>query len=80
MFVITEKIVHGTYTSMLRMVLRVSWKDHVTNNEVYGALPKVTSKTMSDTRKKNVQNLVYGNQAGVEPTQGEGKRPALIHY
>ena len=32
----------GTYTRILRVVLRVSWKDHMTNRELYGNLPKIT--------------------------------------
>ena len=32
----------GTYTKMLRVVLGVSWKQHKTNKELYGKLPKVT--------------------------------------
>ena len=29
---------------MLRMVLGVSWKQHMTNHELYGSLPRVSSK------------------------------------
>ena len=32
----------GTYTKMLRVVQGVSWKEHKTNKELYGNLPKVT--------------------------------------
>ena len=39
-----EKSLDGTYTQMLRMALNVSWKQHMTNQELYGNLPKVTSK------------------------------------
>ena len=37
-------MVDGCYTRMLRMALGVSWKQHMTNSELYGKLPKVTSK------------------------------------
>ena len=39
-----ERMVDGCYTRMLRMVLGVSWKQHMTNSELYGKLPKVSSK------------------------------------
>ena len=39
-----EKSLDGTYTRMLRMALNISWKQHMTNEELYGKLPKVTSK------------------------------------
>ena len=37
---------HGTYTRMLRAVLGVSWKEHKTNKELYGNLPKITDTLM----------------------------------
>ena len=36
----------GTYTRMFRAVLRVSWKEHKTNKELYGNLPKITDTLM----------------------------------
>ena len=39
-----EKSLDGTYTRMLRMVLNVSWREHMTNAESYGTLPKITIK------------------------------------
>ena len=39
-----EKSLNGMYTRMLRMALNVSWKQHITNEDLYGDLPKVTSK------------------------------------
>ena len=39
-----EKMLDGCYTRMLRMVLGVSWKQHMTNHELYGSLPRVSSK------------------------------------
>ena len=39
-----EKMVDGCYTRMLRMALGVSWKQHMTNAELYGSLPKASSK------------------------------------
>ena len=39
-----EKDIHGTYTRFLRMDFNVSWSEHLTNNELYGNLPKVSLK------------------------------------
>ena len=38
--------VDGTYTRMLRAVLGVTWKEHKTNKELYGNLPKITDTLM----------------------------------
>ena len=42
-----EKILDGTYTEMLRIVLGVSWKDKVSNDVLYGTLPKLSNKIRS---------------------------------
>ena len=39
-----EKSLDGACTRMLRMALNVSWKQHMTNEQLYGNLPPVTSK------------------------------------
>ena len=39
-----EKQLDGCYTRMLRMALNVNWKQHLTNKEVYGNLPRATMK------------------------------------
>ena len=39
-----EKRLDGCYTRMLRMAYNVSWKDHMTNEELYDGLPKITTK------------------------------------
>ena len=44
MTVSLEKQIDGCYTRMLRMALNVNWKQHLTNKEVYGALPRATMK------------------------------------
>ena len=46
-----EKMVDGCYTRMLRMALGVSWQQHMTNAELYGSLPKASSK-MAERRLK----------------------------
>lgn len=40
----TEKQIDGTYTRMLRAALNVSWQDHITNEELYSHLPKLSRK------------------------------------
>ena len=37
-------MIDGAYTRMLRAATNVSWREHITNIELYGSLPKVTSK------------------------------------
>ena len=38
------KRLDGTYTRLLRKALNVSWKQHMTNVELYGELPPVSEK------------------------------------
>jgi hypothetical protein len=37
-----EKKVNGAYTRMLRAALNVSWREHHTNQELYGNLPQIS--------------------------------------
>ena len=39
-----KKQLDGCYTRMLRMALNVSWKQHITNIQLYGELPPVSTK------------------------------------
>ena len=39
-----ERKIDGSYTRLLRTALGYSWRDHIRNDELYGKLPKVTSK------------------------------------
>ena len=39
-----RKSLDGCYTRMLRSALNVSWKTHMTNRELYGDIPQITSK------------------------------------
>ncbi len=41
-----EKRLNGSYTRLLRAALNVSWREHVTNKDLYGEIPK-----LSDTIK-----------------------------
>ena len=40
---VAEKIVDGTYTHMLRRVKNVSWRDRLTNAQLYGQIPKLST-------------------------------------
>ena len=40
----TEKKIDGAYTRMLRIALNVSWREHITTEDLYGYLPKVYSR------------------------------------
>ena len=37
-----EKSLDGTYTRMLRMVMNINWNEHITNDQLYGSLPRVS--------------------------------------
>ena len=47
----TGKSLDGCYTRMLRKALDVSWKAHMSNKELYGDLPKITTSI----RKRRLQ-------------------------
>ena len=38
------KSINGCYTRMLRMAQNVSWRDHITNLELYGNIPPLSEK------------------------------------
>ena len=39
-----KKQLDGCYTRMLRTALGIHWSQHLTNEELYGNLPKITEK------------------------------------
>ena len=39
-----EKSLDGCYTRMLRAALNISWRQHVSNEVLYGQLPRVSDK------------------------------------
>ena len=49
---VQEARLDGCYTSMLRMVFNVTWRDRVRNEILYGDLPRITTKT----REKKTSN------------------------
>ena len=42
-----QKSLDGTYTRMLRRVHGIRWESHTTNAELYGSVPRVSSKIAS---------------------------------
>ena len=49
--------VDGAYTRMLHIVLNISWRDHITDEDLYGHLPKVSSK-IRERRMRVAGNFV----------------------
>ena len=39
-----EKQLDGCYTRLLRAALNVSWKDHISDKELYGDLPSLSNR------------------------------------
>ena len=42
-----EKAINGTYTRMLRKALNVHWSSHMSNEELYGDIPRASDKIAS---------------------------------
>ena len=76
---VQEARLDGCYTSMLRMVFNVTWRDRVRNEVLYGDLPRITTKI----RKRRLQmaghcvrhpELAASNLVLWEPMQGRASR------
>ena len=78
------KEIDGCYTRMLRAVLNVHWKQHITNKELYGELPKLSDK-IRESRLRFAGHCSRSQQEPVSkllhwtPKHGRRKpgRPAL---
>ena len=74
-----EKSLDGTYTHILRMALNISWKEHMTNEQLYGDLPPL-SKKITTRRLKLAGHCVRhkeeisSNIVLWEPTRGRFRR------
>ena len=69
------KPLDGCYTRMLRKALDVSWKDHITNKELYGDLPKITTQISKRRLKfaghcKRSEGKIVSELVTWRPTQG----------
>ena len=79
-----ENELDGCYTRMLRTVLNVHWKQHMTNAELYDKLPRISQKIRERTRfaghcfrsEEPVSNMILW-----APKHGNKKpgRPALTY-
>ena len=76
-----EKRLDGTYTRMLRTVIGVSWRDKITNKQLYGNLPKIT--TTIQTLRLRLAGHCWRNPKEMchrlllwEPTHGKRSRGA----
>ena len=79
-----EKQLDGCYTRMLRAALGVHWSQHMTNEELYGKLPKLTTKIRE--RRLKFAGHCYRREEELasklllwEPTHGERKRGRPMH-
>ena len=74
-----EKGLDGCYTRMLRSALNISWRLHTTNKELYGDLPKVTSKIASRRLTfaghcKRAKGSVVSHLVTWQPMHGQRKQ------
>ena len=56
-----DKELDGCYTRMLRTVLNVNWKQHMTNSELYGSLPKISEK-ICERRNRFAGHCIRGEE------------------
>ena len=62
----TEKQIDGAYTRMLRTALNVYWRDHITNEDLYGHLPNVSREVRERrmrvaTKRRRHRSLCCGS-------------------
>ena len=76
---VQEARLDGCYTSMLRMVFHVTWRDRVRNEDLYGDLPRITTK-IRERRLRMAGHcvrhpeLAASNLVLWQPTQGQASR------
>ena len=74
-----KKQLDGCYTRMLRMALNVSWKQHITNIQLYGELPPVSTKVQQRRMRLaghcvRHEDEVANNLVLWQPTDGHANR------
>ena len=75
-----DKAIDGVYTRMLRVVHQVSWRDHITSLELYGNLPKLSTKIQQRRVKfaghcyRNSEQLVASQFVLWQPTHARKNR------
>ena len=81
-----EKKLDGNYTRMLRAILNKSWRQHLTEQQLYGHLPPIT-KTIKVRRTRRVRHCwrsrgeLISDVLQWTPSHGRAKagRPARIY-
>ena len=78
-----QKQLDGCYTRMLRMAVNVSWKSHLTNEQLYMELPKVSTK-VRQRRLRLAGHCVRHSEEEAsklvlwQPTEGRPRRVTYI--
>ena len=70
-----RKALDGCYTRMLRSALNVNWKTHMTNEELYGDIPQITTKIKARRLTfaghcKRAEGCIVSKLVTWRPTQG----------
>ena len=74
-----ESRLDGYYTRMLRMIMNITWMDKITNEDLYGNLPRISNKIRERRLKLaghcvRLSELEVSNLVLWEPTQGKFNR------
>ena len=74
-----RKSLDGCYTRMLRVVLNINWNEHVTNEQLYGGLPRLSDKVASRRMQfaghcHRHPELPAGRPVLLEPSPARGHR------
>ena len=78
-----ETKIDGLYTKLLRKALNISWRDHVSNQELYGDIPKLSS-TIRQRRMRFAGHCFRASNQPISkllfwtPSQGKRGRGAGI--
>jgi len=72
-----NKEVDGTYTRLLRQMLNIDWRQHITNEELYADLPRI-SETIKKCRLRLAGHCWRSNEAAAnlilwKPQHGQKK-------
>ena len=74
-----ESRLDGYYTRMLRMIMNITWMDKITNEDLYGNLPRISNKIRERRLKLaghcvRLSELEVSNLVLWEPFQGKFNR------
>ena len=78
-----KKQLDGCCTRMLRMALNVSWKQHITNIQLYGELPPVSTKVQQRRMRLAGHCVRHGDEVANklvlwQPTDGHANREVYL--